>query len=295
MKTVLPKHDRIYGVGVEWSESIEDEILANLDRIACVELIPENFFGGRRQHFLKRLGATGKPVMVHGVELSIGTDEPLKSAHLDEMLRICDSVNAIDVSDHLCMTEAGGVEIGQLTPLPWTIETCDVVCRKIEAVQRRITLPFLIENIANRFIVPGAELSEPEFINTIVRRTGCSLLLDLHNLHANATNFKYDPFEWLSEIDLDRVSAIHLAGGFYDDEGMLVDGHSHPAPERVWALYRHVCLVANPTCVIVERTENAPVYDDVLFEIDKAREIFEGSEIRNENIRAIASGAEARI
>jgi uncharacterized protein (UPF0276 family) len=262
------------GAGIEWAEAIEEEILAALDEVDCVELIPENFFGGRRSHFLRRLGATGKPVMLHGVELSIGTAGPLKQAHLDEILRVADQVNTIDLSDHLCLTEAGGVEVGQLTPLPCTFAAADAVCRNVDAIQARIPWPFLIENIAHRFAFPSPQMSEPDFIDLVLRRTGCHLLLDLHNLHANAENFQFDPFEWLAALDLRRVAAVHLAGGHVDDEGALVDGHDNPVPPRVWDLYAQVCREGRPRSAIVERGENfPPSYSELLDEVARARRI----------------------
>ena len=103
-----------YGVGVEWAEQLENDILSNLDRISCFEFIPENFFQGRGERYLKAIGDSGIPVLVHGVELSLGTAGPLKQSHLDQILRVADEVNMINLSDHLAMTEAGGVEIGQL-------------------------------------------------------------------------------------------------------------------------------------------------------------------------------------
>lgn len=261
--------------GIEWTGSLEAPILADPARLRCFELIPENFFHDRRAAFLDQLRAHEVPVLVHAVELSIGTAEPLKARHFEQVREIMDRVPTVNLSDHLCFTEAGGVEIGQLTPLPLTVEAADVVCRKIEAIQARIQVPFLIENIANRFLMPDPELTEPEFINLILRRTGCGLLLDLHNLHANAENFSFDPFAWLEAIDLPRVDGVHLAGGHYDDEGTLVDSHSSRVPERVWALYRQLCRRVTPRYTIVERTEDQPDYLDLMAEADRAQAILD--------------------
>ena len=271
----LRQRHPFYGVGVEWTESLEEGFVQNFDKISCFELIPENFFRNRRPAFLKKLREFNVPVMVHGVELSFGTDEPLKQSHLDEMLRVADQVNTINISDHLCLTEANGVEICQLTPLPWTQEACDVVCRKIDQIQSQLKLPFLIENITNRFVIPNTELSETEFINQILRRTGCHFLLDLNNIHTNGINFGFDPFQWIEEIDLEAVAGIHLAGGVYDDEGTLIDSHSRAVPPRVWDLYRAVCSRITPACTIVEWTDDPPTIEGLMNEVEKAQAILE--------------------
>ena len=262
-----------HGVGVEWTERLEEDVLSHIDQLSCFELIPENFFFNRRRDFLKRLGKTNIPVLIHGVELSVGTDQPFKQKHFDAIREIADYVNTVNFSDHLSITEAGGVEIGQLTPIPWSIEACDAVCRNIDAIQSQIQVPFLIENVANRFVFPETELRETEFINLVVKRTGCYLLLDLHNIHVNSHNFGYDPFEWVSEIDMDLVEGIHIAGGFYDEDGTLVDGHSSLAPDRVWDLYRYVCERTLPSCTIVEWTENPPPFEILMGDVERANSI----------------------
>lgn len=278
--------ERPYNVGCEWTNEVaNDEIVASLDRLSCLELIPENFFDGRRRDFLSKLKASGLPVLVHSVEVSFGTVEPLKEDHLERVLEVAGEVNMVNYSDHLCMTEAGGVEIGQLTPIPWTIECADIVCRNIEAIQRRVSVPVSIENITNRFVIPDTELSETEFINRILERTGCTLLLDLNNVHTNATNFHYDPFEWIDQILLDRVDAIHLAGGYVDEDGTLIDSHNRIVPPRVWELYEYVCNRILPRYTIVERTSDPGPWETVLAEVDMARDIIEKAWQRRMPIR----------
>jgi uncharacterized protein (UPF0276 family) len=87
---------------------------------------------------------------------------------------------------------------------------------------------FLLENE----LPTAAELSEQAWIADIVSATGCGLVLDLHNLHANATNFGFDPLQFLSEISLDRVGCIHIAGGQWitspdGDKRYVLDDHLH--------------------------------------------------------------------
>jgi uncharacterized protein (UPF0276 family) len=135
----------------------------------------------------------------------------------------------------------------------------------------------MIENIANRFVIPGAEMSETQFINGVLRRTGCHLLLDVQNVYVNSVNFKFDPYEWLAEIDSDRVLGIHLAGGSYDEDNFLQDGHSHPVMPSVWDLYRHFCEKRRPTVTILERTANVPSLETLENEVAVARHIRKAS------------------
>jgi uncharacterized protein len=261
------------GVGLEYTPELEEALQSDFSQHEVMEIIPENFFQGKRRGFLSALGRSGLPVVIHGVDLSLGSADRFKTRHLEELLRVAEQVNSVVLSEHLSMTEAGGVEIGQLCPLPWTQEACDTACRNIERVLKATDKPFMIENVANRFIVPGAEMSEPQFINQILRRTGCQLLLDVQNVYVNSVNFRFDPYEWLSRIDLHRVLGVHLAGGFYDTDGFLQDGHSEPVMTPVWELYDFVCRKIVPPVTILERTANVPSLDILQEEVLAARRI----------------------
>jgi len=266
-----------YGAGMEWAIGLDKKCLANIDKLDCFEMIPENFFYGYRQDFLRELKRTNIPVIIHGVELSIGGTDPLKLQHLEDQLDIASKVNTVFYSEHLAMTEFNGVEIGQLTPLPFSKRSADAISRKIEQVMQQMSYPFMIENITNRFIIPNTDLTETQFINRILTNTGCGLLLDCNNIHTNATNFGYDPYKWIDEIELDRVWGIHLAGGEYDTDGTLLDSHDATVPEAVWDLFKYVCDRTTPCANIVERTSKIPEFEHIMGEVGRAQKILNDS------------------
>jgi uncharacterized protein (UPF0276 family) len=79
-------------------------------------------------------------------------------------------------------------------------------------------------------------------LNELCRRSGCWMLLDLHNLYTNARNHHFDPIEHLERLDFDRVLEIHVAGGV-EYEGFYLDAHSGPIAPPVldlleWTLPR---------------------------------------------------------
>lgn len=267
MREPLP----FYGAGPEYCSALREEIVDHLPALEVFELIPENFFWGRHQWFLKELAKAGTPVIIHGIELSVGTDAPFKQDHFDQMRRVGDQVNMIAMSDHICMTEAGGTDVGQLTTLPFTRRSLDVVRRHVDLMSRQVSVPIVLENIANQFYYPDCDFSETEFIAELTRQSDAYLLLDLHNLYANSENFDFDPYQWLGEIDLEKVWAIHLAGGYYDYDRFLEDGHSSPVPEPVWQLLRWVTEKARPPATIVERTSEYPGIASLLAEVQRAR------------------------
>lgn len=264
---------KIYGAGPEFCQEISEDIVERLPDLDVFELIPENFLGGHHQWFLDELGKAGTPVIVHGIELSLGTDGPFKQSHFDFMKRIGDQVNLVAMSDHICMTEAGGVGIGQLTTLPFTERALDVFCRNVETMARQVKVPIVLENIANQFYFPQCEYSETAFISEILARTGSYLLLDLHNIHANGLNFGFDPYQWMKSVPLERVFGVHLAGGYFDEDKFLEDAHSSPVPDEVWRMLEWLCARHKPAAVIVERTSDYPGVDEIMAEVNRAKDI----------------------
>lgn len=273
MKSQNPKSAQVHAFGVEWTHELEEGIMKSLGALSCVEIIAENFFEGRFRGFLTSLQQQVTPTAVHGVLLSIGSAEPLREDHLEKVLEVGEQVNMINYSEHLSMTRVGGIDLDALTPLAWNDDVIDLVCRKIDRIQSRLKVPFLIENVSNRFIVPGARYSETQFINRILELTGCGLLLDVTNVYTNSVNFGFDPYHWIEEINKDAVELVHLAGGFYEPDGFLMDSHDNRISDEAWDLYQFFCKHGKVFTTIIERTGNFPRFSDLVSELDRAKEV----------------------
>jgi uncharacterized protein (UPF0276 family) len=65
----------------------------------------------------------------------------------------------------------------------------------------------LVENIATLIDPPGSTYDEATWIAEILAASDCSLLLDLHNLYANATNFGFDAREYLAYLPVERITS----------------------------------------------------------------------------------------
>ena len=119
--------------GLEWDMRLEHELFKYAHHFDAIEVIPENFYFADKIQLtdsLTRLKNSEKPILFHGVELSIGSSEPLKRSHLSNMMRLMEVLEPIVYSEHLSMTEAQGIEIGQLTPLYWSNELADYISGK---------------------------------------------------------------------------------------------------------------------------------------------------------------------
>jgi hypothetical protein len=217
-----------------------------------------------------------RPLVPHGLELSVGADEPLDLEYCDEMAELVRRVGAPFFSDHLCMTRIGGLEIGQLTPLPFTPATAARCAAKAREAEEMVGAPFLLENITYGFEIPGS-MGEAEFIGRVVTGADCGLLLDLTNVFINSQNHRYDPYAFLDALPLSRVIQVHLAGGERHGD-RWVDSHSRSvdAHPEVWGLLDHVVRRSPLRAILIERDQRFPDrFEEILSDIERAREIFE--------------------
>ena len=110
----------------------------------------------------------------------------------------------------------------------------------------------------------------------IVCGAGVRLLLDLHNLYANAVNFGDDPHSLLCRLPLECVTAVHLSGGRRidgpDGARRLLDDHLHDIPADVFALLSELGRLApQPLTIVIERDGRFPPVARLLDQLDSAR------------------------
>jgi uncharacterized protein (UPF0276 family) len=172
------------------------------------------------------------------------------------------------------------LHIGVPLPLPFTDEALDLVIPRAAALNEQHGAPFLLENLT--YYLPGVPSDRGRdviaFLNDLSEGSGCGLLLDLYNLHCNATNHGFDPYEALTRLRLDRVVEIHIAGGASND-GFLMDVHSRVVPEPVWRLLDWVVPRApNLAGIVYELLEEALPrvgVSGIRLQLERVREVWE--------------------
>ena len=261
------------GVGLGFREPFRSDLFLNRGRVDFLEITADHYFDAppEKEHEFELLKAHF-PLVPHGLNLSLGSAEGLDPNYLERLAGLVRRLDPPWWSEHVAFTRAGGVEIGHLAPLPLSWEALTVLCRNIAEAQARIDVPLILENITSSFILPGGELDEPAFLAELTARTGCGLLLDVTNLHANAINHGFDALDWLDRLPLERVVQLHFVGGHWH-EGRWIDSHSRPTPPEVWDLMEIVVARAPIKGIILERDENLPRFDELLEELDRARAI----------------------
>jgi uncharacterized protein (UPF0276 family) len=187
------------------------------------------------------------PTVVHGVELSIGSAHGWNTAYLDLLDSFSSQWSFLWHSEHLSFQTIPGqqgdtLEVGVPLPLPPTLEAARIVAERCTELIRRYKVPFLLENAAQYLsglpCDPGID-DDAGLVREIVDRSGCYLLLDLHNIYCSSVNLGQNMFALVDSMPLDRVLEIHIAGGSWRD-GFWMDAHDGQVPEPVWELLDYV-------------------------------------------------------
>ncbi len=178
-------------------------------------------------------------LIVHGIGLSIGSYDGWNESYLRLLDEFFSRFTPRWHSEHLGFTTVDGENLGTMLALPRTDEMLDLLCERIERIQARYPVPFLVEHIIHLLPDAPAAYSPAAFLNAITARTGCGLILDVYNLECDQRNFGLDIPTFLEELDLTTVREIHLAGGSEHD-GFKLDIHSQPTADSTLQLALNV-------------------------------------------------------
>lgn len=231
------------------------------------EVHPENYMvGGPRRAWLQRIGER-HPLSLHGVSLSLAADARPDEEQLRRLRELVDLLDPALVSEHLAWSAWRGSYHPDLLPFPRTDEALNRIADNIQRTQEALARPIAIENPSHYLRLDGHAWDEVDFLVELTRRTGCTLLLDVNNVHVSAHNLGYDARAWLERIPAALVSEIHLAGFSHDDAGsLLIDSHAAAIAEPVWALYRQLIERIGPRPTLIERDDALPPFSELLSE-----------------------------
>ena len=242
------------------------------DSVDFYEVAPENWIrmGGK---FGKQFrGLTERfPFVTHGLSLSLGSPDPLDE---DFVRDVRDFIREHDIkiySEHLSYCSDGG-HLYDLMPIPFTEQAVDYVAERILRVQDIIGQRMAIENVSY-YAAPGQQMAEIDFINAVLNKADCDLLLDINNIYVNSVNHGYDAETYLKSLPGERIAYAHIAGHYNEAEDLIVDTHGADVIDPVWHLldvaYQHFGVF--PT--LLERDFNIPPLPELLGEVEQIRSI----------------------
>jgi hypothetical protein len=248
------------GVGIQYNPEILDWFPFEEMEVDLFEILLDNVMGPLDGPHLIRPAARktlerlrGRyPLLAHsnyGCEFGFGPldDTPAVRRHVP----IAREIGSPWVADHCFYGDDSWLDIWS-SPLQFSNSELRRCAQRAAELQARYGIPLAHENAAYYLACPGAEMREAEFLAGLVEQAGTFLHLDLHNIYTNALNLRdFDLRDYLDTIPLERVIAVHLAGGSWHG-GVYHDWHDSPVPEPVWDLYEELLERASPCAIILE-------------------------------------------
>jgi hypothetical protein len=189
--------------------------------------------------------------------------------HLGRIKALVDRFEPALVSEHLAWSQAAGVYLNHLLPLPYTEESLAAVCRNLDEVQTVLGRRVLVENPSAYLRFATSAIPEAQFLAELVRRTGCGLLCDVNNVYVTARNLGLDPVAYLDALPADAVGEVHVAGhsaNETDGRTVFIDDHGSPVAPTVWALYEHAIRRFGAVPTLVEWDTEIPALEVLLAE-----------------------------
>ena len=252
------------------------EFLNQRQSVGFLEAHSENFFGGGAAPKLLKKLRENYQISLHGVGLSLGRADGLDLDHLTQLKSLIDRINPVFVSEHLSWSAYSHIHVPDLLPIPFTHEALGIFCDHVEQFQELIGRQILVENPSNYLAFATIEMSEPEFLIELARRTGCGLLMDINNIAVSAHNLGYDPYDYLNAFapGFAAIKQIHLAGyqvnKIADGQTLYIDTHGQPVYDEVWALYDHALHRFGDIPTLIEWDTDIPPLPTLLAEAARA-------------------------
>lgn len=256
-----------------------DSINLNLDESLWFEVHAENYLinGGPRLEKLQDI-AKHFPISIHGVGASLGGPNAIDTLHIERLTRLLNSVPAAAFSEHIAWSGTNESYLGNLMPTPLTTESLNNTARNINQLQDALQRQILVENPAN-YLDFKSDMSESQFMMSLVNKTGCGILLDVNNLFISANNTKIDPHSYIKDLDATSIGEIHVAGHSTDpiEKNLLIDSHDTDVTKAVWELLEYALLHFGPCPVLIERDANLPTFNELLTERNIAQNLINSS------------------
>lgn len=205
-------------------------------------------------------------VALHGIGLNIGGADPLDKSYIGGLQELNRIFKPRIMSDHLCFTQAGGVQSYELLPIVRNTSHLNFISGRIDELQQRLGRQYCLENVSAYISYEDDSIPEGEFLNTIAEKTGCGLLLDVNNVFVSAVNFGLQPTEELKRYNLSFVQQIHVAG-HSTRKDFLFDTHDTPVCETVWDMLRSIVQSHPEIPVILENDDSNAALSDLLEEL----------------------------
>lgn len=240
------------GVGIIYFSGFEETIAANPELIQVIEIEPQTFW--YRLHnglaayaydeaAVNYLSSLNKPITFHGVGYPVAGSLPADTMHLQCLHKMMERLQPVTMSEHLSFNNLSiNNELYNTNFLLSPLQTDEGVNTAVAGIinyKKNFDIPFLFETGVNYLAPLPFEIEDGTFVNKIAEKADCNILLDIHNVLANEKNGRQKVPDYFNQLSHERITQIHLAGGFYFN-GYYLDAHSGPSSDEVIELFEMI-------------------------------------------------------
>jgi uncharacterized protein (UPF0276 family) len=149
------------------------------------------------------------------------------------------------VSEHFGFSSTRNFHQSAPLPVPLTPATLRLGQDRLRKLAELAKVGVGLENLAFAFCLRDV-LDQGRFLDELLAPVNGFVVLDLHNLFCQATNFQQPIEELLSGYPLDRVRELHVAGGSWSQPSISRskpirrDTHDGPVPEEIFTVLPEV-------------------------------------------------------
>jgi uncharacterized protein (UPF0276 family) len=236
------------GVGIVYSSGLEPLLATHPELVDVLEIEPQTTWietGDDDAPYLVRLdvqdhiAALPGRKLVHSVGTPVGGSVQAHAAQIPLLRETVERLDAPWASEHLSFNLTPDFFTGFFLPPRQTEKGVGTYVDAVERLRGGLGVPLAVETGVNYLRRRPDEIPDGEFIAAVADGAGCGILLDLHNVYCNELNGRQRIDEFLSQVPLDRVWELHVAGGF-EFEGFWLDAHSGAIPEPLERIARDI-------------------------------------------------------
>ncbi|MFE1292245.1 DUF692 family multinuclear iron-containing protein [Streptomyces sp. NPDC058751] len=238
------------GAGLTYVPGLDRVLDEVADLLDVVEIEPQSMWRVRGdggitvdEHALGRLSDLPGARLLHGVGNPVGGCCPPDPRHTALFGELAGRLHAPWVSEHLAFNRVadrtGRFHTGFMLPPCPTEAGARTAARSVRTMADALPVPLAVEIGTNYLRPRPGDLSDGAYVRQVAERSGCGLLLDLHNVLANERNGRGSVEDLLAGLPLDRVWEVHLAAGSAY-RGYWLDSHSGLPDDDLLALAEQV-------------------------------------------------------
>lgn len=264
-----------FGVGLRAAHI--DYIINEKPSVGWFEVHSENHYasGGPAINNLIKI-RENYPISLHSVGNSLGSQEGVNGKHLQKLQKLIEIIDPFLVSDHISWSAIAGKDFNDLLPLPYNKTALAVISDNVSKMQDILKRQLLVENPSTYLSFKNPEMDEVDFINQLVQKTGCGLLLDVNNIYVSSQNNQdFQPCDYIKRLDQTCVKEIHLAGHskttLSNGMELLIDTHNNMVCDAVWEIYQMAIKRFGTMPTLIEWDQDIPEFNILMNEAKKAK------------------------